>query len=132
MKEEGRPHGNNGKYVAVSIQTRLMRRMACDPMTGCWNWTGSVNTKGYGKLKIWDRQELRRRFLGAHRVAYTTFVGEIPSGIQVLHSCDNPKCINPEHLFLGTHADNMRDMSNKGRGRGRCSKPAAPKEPSNG
>lgn len=76
---------------------------------GCRNWEGGVNSKGYGVLLANGRLEL------AHRVAYVLFVGRIPDGMFVLHKCDNPRCVNPDHLVLGTHADNMADMVAKGR-----------------
>jgi len=76
---------------------------------GCWEWTACVDSTGYGVI----------RYLGAgrkaHRVAYETMVAAIPKGMCVCHRCDNPRCCNPAHLFLGTHADNMRDMTAKGR-----------------
>lgn len=75
----------------------------------CWPWTGGVNRDGYGNAwaggRCWK----------AHRIAWTLANGAIPSGLQVLHHCDNPPCCNPAHLFLGTHADNMADMVRKGR-----------------
>lgn len=78
---------------------------------GCWEWMASKNSDGYGNFR------LRSRHCGAHRAAWALVHGEIPVGMQVLHQCDNPGCVNPAHLFLGTQVDNIRDMDNKGRRR---------------
>lgn len=80
--------------------------------TGCWNWQGSLTNGGYGQT----------RYLGklwrAHRLFYTLLVGPIPnSKTFVCHHCDNPRCVNPDHMFLGDNQDNLRDMANKGRAR---------------
>jgi len=74
----------------------------------CWEWTGS-NDGRYGQA-TWDGHNIK-----AHRAIWIITYGEIPDGLWVLHKCDNPKCVNPEHLFLGTHQDNMDDMKAKGR-----------------
>jgi hypothetical protein len=79
---------------------------------GCWEWTGGCNDWGYGMMKG-DGGKM----LYAHRVSYELHHGEIPNGLFVCHVCDNPKCANPDHLFLGTHKDNMADMMVKGRAR---------------
>lgn len=76
----------------------------------CWVWTGSLSTKGYGKFSI-----TRSIWEGAHRVSYRLFIGEIPAGIFVCHRCDNPKCVNPKHLFLGDSMANFRDAQSKQR-----------------
>lgn len=76
---------------------------------GCWLWTGSRTSDGYGGIRVCGKS------VGAHRVAYELFVAPIPDGLHVLHRCDTPNCVRPEHLFLGTHADNMSDMATKGR-----------------
>lgn len=76
----------------------------------CWPWTGGLS-KGYGKLTV------GKVALAAHRVAYALTRGPVPSDVSVLHRCDNKKCCNPAHLFLGTQADNMIDMLLKGRER---------------
>ena len=85
---------------------------------GCWKWNMSVNSDGYGHFG----SNLRNRGLTteqvAHRLAYTLFKGPIPSGMVVMHSCDYPRCVNPEHLNLGTQIENVQDMIRKGRVRG--------------
>ena len=75
--------------------------------SGCWNWLGSTSITGYGRCKCFGEQR-------AHRVSYAAFKGPIGNGF-ILHSCDNPKCVNPEHLRLGSHADNARDRAIRNR-----------------
>ena len=75
----------------------------------CWKWIGGYSGNGYGKVTINKRQ------YRAPRAAYELTYGPIPEGLQVLHECDNPQCVNPAHLRLGTHADNMADKMAKGR-----------------
>jgi hypothetical protein len=75
----------------------------------CWLWTGKPNATGYGQFNAGDKMWL------AHRYSYNLNVGPIMNGLHVLHKCDVPLCVNPEHLFLGTQAENVQDMLNKGR-----------------
>lgn len=76
-----------------------------DPTTGCWVWMGGRFWDGYGRIA----DHLTKRVLKAHRVAFSFYVGDIPPNMQVLHHCDNPPCINPDHLYLGTPKENTRD-----------------------
>jgi len=79
---------------------------------GCLEWAASINGKGYGQIRIFGKT------FAAHRVAYSLYYGTDPSGLHVLHSCDNPSCCFGGHLFLGTNADNVADKVRKGRAKG--------------
>lgn len=79
----------------------------------CWIWTGAKRNKGYGAfVYVKNNNVVQGR---AHRYSYELHFGEIPNGAFVLHKCDNPACVNPEHLFIGSNQDNVDDMMNKGR-----------------
>jgi len=80
---------------------------------GCLNWIGCANR--YGRFTVGSRKNGTRTTKSAHRLALELFLGEIPDGMHVLHICDNTRCVNVDHLFLGTQMDNMRDMISKGR-----------------
>lgn len=110
------------KYCSKSCSNRsrkgddLVRLLAKVDRSGeCWLWTAALNNKGYGIILVNGRPRL------AHRVIYTLMIGPIPSGggyhgTCVLHRCDNARCVNPAHLFLGSQVDNIGDMLAKGRG----------------
>jgi hypothetical protein len=95
--------------ASLSIKRRIELNITIVPETNCWDWQKQRDKNGYGVMTVGDKP------LRAHRIAYEEFVGKIEDGLHVLHRCDNPSCINPEHLFLGTNAENMKDKVNKGR-----------------
>ena len=93
----------------MRIQERFEKYVSPEPNTGCYLWIGSLNTYGYGQFWCKGKNVL------AHRASFELYKSLIPPGISVLHACDNPACVNPDHLFLGTQKDNMQDMKKKGR-----------------
>jgi hypothetical protein len=102
-----------GHAKRVPISERFWPKVDKDADGGCWVWTASRNEQGYGCCGF------NGRTYTAHRLSYELARGPIPPGMHVLHRCDNPPCVNPEHLFVGDQSDNMRDMYGKGRGANR-------------
>jgi len=106
-----------------TIQERFNERFKVNPESGCWEWTGLKNAKGYGRIGgeiNGERVAPKGTLLLAHRVSWLIHKGAIPDGegahgTVVMHKCDNPSCVNPEHLMLGSQTDNVRDMHAKGR-----------------
>lgn len=98
-------------FVRDSPQERFFKNISeKNHPNGCWIWDGLVNDALYGRMIILKKE------IGAHRYAWELYNGEIAAGLIVCHKCDNPSCVNPDHLFLGTHKDNTFDMIEKGRG----------------
>ena len=103
------PVRRRGQRSLKSILTRL-KEYSKEASSGCIEWQKRKNDCGYGTISYRSKSWL------AHRLKWTLERGEIPDGMNVCHTCDNPACINIEHLFLGTQADNVSDMITKGRG----------------
>jgi len=98
-----------------SLQKRFDDKYVPEPMSGCWLWEGAIFERtGYGQMRM------NKKIFLAHRIAWELYRGPIPKGegyhgICVCHKCDNPFCVNPDHLFLGNHLANMQDRNTKGR-----------------
>lgn len=95
-----------------TLKEKFDEKYIPDPNTGCWLWSASLYKDGYGQIVD---KESRRSPKRAHRVSYELYNGPISDDVLVLHRCDTPACVNPDHLFLGTHNDNMKDKVKKGR-----------------
>lgn len=96
-----------------SDEERFMTKYEKDPKTLCWNWKAGKHPYGYGFFYCTISE--KRSTHQAHRYSYFLYKGKIPAGMYICHHCDNPGCVNPSHLFLGTPKDNMEDMMKKGR-----------------
>jgi DNA-binding CsgD family transcriptional regulator len=105
-----------GHYVRTKfrpISERLFAKV--NKTRTCWEWTGSVGQMGHGQIMADRNTSPTRHLLSTHRVSWEIHIGPIPDGLCVLHKCDNPRCVRPSHLFLGTKADNTADMLRKQR-----------------
>lgn len=91
------------------LKANLIKKVQINTVTGCWEFIGCIQSNGYARLKYGGKTQ------GAHRWSYIAFVGPIPETTDVCHKCDNRRCINPAHLFLGSRKDNMQDAVDKDR-----------------
>lgn len=102
------------KYRKKTLMERFLRSFSKEEGSSCWNWLLHLDRDGYGHMTIrYENGDILNK--KSHRMAYSLLVGEVPDGMSVCHKCDNPKCVNPDHLFLGTQQDNMNDKQNKNR-----------------
>lgn len=100
------------KYSREPQDKTWLKEWTVEGVSGCWNWMGAVHKKtGYGIF----RRKGGSSGHSAHRMAWELWNGPVPEGLCVCHKCDNPRCCNPDHLFIGTHKDNSEDMVRKGR-----------------
>jgi len=98
-----------GESGVKTLRERFEEKYVPEPNSGCWLWDACILKSGYGQIKAGDKVKY------AHRVSYEIYIGKIPSSKFVCHACDTPSCVNPDHLWLGTHNDNMLDMMTKDR-----------------
>lgn len=111
--EQSEAHSNNGRFG--SLLRRFDDKVYPDPNSGCWIWAGGSSSKGYGVF-YWPGGPNPGGLVPAHRASYLLFVGDIPDQYYVLHKCDTPCCVNPDHLRTGTQQDNLIEMESRQRG----------------
>jgi hypothetical protein len=116
----------NGQYISSHKEIFDRHVIYGDP-NQCWEWLSYKNPNGYGQTKIGGRNG---KHILSHRLSWVVNFGEIPDGLHVCHKCDNPSCVNPNHLFLGTNLDNIKDRMAKGRSRAAWKGIAREKHPS--
>lgn len=106
------PRQRRGLNLAGIVNERFADRFwaKVDPTGECWEWMAHRNNHGYGQFTV-----QKGVFYTAHNVSYALTHGPIPAGMNICHRCDNPPCVNPDHLFIGTQSDNAHDMFAKGR-----------------
>ena len=109
-KRSGTTKDNGNSHASLSV--RFFRKV--DKTETCWVWTGNTSRNGYGSIQSGGKGSAT---LSAHRLSYEMHKGQIPNGYVVMHSCDNPSCVNPDHLSVGTFKENTADMIVKGRKR---------------
>lgn len=100
---------NRNQNNGLTDLERFWEKVEIVGVDDCWEWQGHKNPRGYGHFSI------KHQMVKAHRYSWTIQNGEIPAGMVICHRCDNPPCVNPNHLFMATQEDNVHDMENKGR-----------------
>ena len=106
-RKPGSTYTKKNANILANIIARFKKKYIIDVNTGCWNWSGKSNF-GYGTFYM------KGKIYPAHRASYILFVKDVPSELMVCHGCNNSMCVNPEHLYAGTHQDNMKDLRKAG------------------
>lgn len=103
------PEGTSEDVEIETVKARFWSKVSIGAPDDCWEWQAYATKQGYGKFSI------GKKLYMAHRVSYKLTYGDFDQSLDCCHKCDNPRCVNPNHLFLGTTKDNMQDMLSKGR-----------------